>query len=143
MNLFTEEQARAILEKVIKLSKADEITAQLGGSMAGNIRYALNNVSTSGLVHTCDLVVTSAFGKVVATTSINAFDNQSREKVVRRSEELAKLAPENPEFMPAIEKQEYKATGTFNEKTAAVTPEYRAQVAADCIAPCKKDKLVA
>jgi predicted Zn-dependent protease len=45
--------------------------------------------------------------------------------------------------MPAIDKQEYKASETFNAKTAAVTPEYRADVAAACIEPCKKDKLVA
>ena len=57
--------------------------------------------------------------------------------------ELARLAPENPEFVPAIEKQAYKASGTFVEKTAAITPEYRASVAAACIEPCRKDKLVA
>ncbi len=45
--------------------------------------------------------------------------------------------------MPAIDKQTYKPTDTFVEKTAEITPEYRAQVAADCIEPCRKDKLVA
>jgi predicted Zn-dependent protease len=59
------------------------------------------------------------------------------------AEELAKLAPENPEFMPAIDKQAYKASSTFDEKTAAITPDYRASVAAACIEPCRKDKLVA
>jgi predicted Zn-dependent protease len=56
---------------------------------------------------------------------------------------LARLAPENPEFMPAIPKQTYKPTATFSDKTAAITPEYRAQVAADCILPCRANKLVA
>jgi predicted Zn-dependent protease len=141
--MYTEEQAKAILDKAIKLSKADQCTATLSGSSGGNIRYALNSVSTSGYVSDADLAIEVAFGKRVGTATINSFDDASIEKVVRRAEELAQLAPENPEFMPAIEKQVYKPSGTFIEKTAAVTPEYRAQVAADCIEPCRKDKLVA
>ena len=143
MTIYSEEQAKAILDKAIKLSRADECTAQLSGSNGGNVRYALNNVSTSGYISDADLVVQVAFGKRTGTATINAFDDKSIESVVRRAEELAKLAPENPEFMPAIEKQTYKPTSTFVEKTAAITPEYRAQVAADCIEPCRKDKLVA
>ena len=46
-------------------------------------------------------------------------------------------------FMPAIEKQTYKPTPTFDAGTAAITPEYRAKVAADSIAPCREDKLIA
>ena len=47
MSIFTEEQAKAILEKVVKLSKADQCSATLAGSVDGNIRFALNNVSTT------------------------------------------------------------------------------------------------
>jgi len=143
MSIFTEAQAKAILDKVIKLSKADECTAGLGGSVQGNIRFALNNVSTSGIVDNTELVVTVAFGKRVGTASINAFDDASLERVVRRAEDLARLAPENPEFVPAVQKQTYKPTPTFSESTAAITPEFRAKVAADSIGPCKQDKLVA
>jgi predicted Zn-dependent protease len=143
MGILSEQQAKAILDKVIKLSKADECSAQLTGSITGNIRYALNSVSTSGIVDDMQLGVQVAFGKRVGTATINEFDDVSLEKVVRRAEELARLAPENPEFMPAIDKQTYKPSETFNAKTAGITPEFRADVAAASIEPCKKDKLVA
>jgi len=143
MSMYTEQEARTLVEKVVKLSKADECTAQLTGSIDGNVRYALNSVSTSGIINNADLAVQVAFGKRIGTATINEFDDASLEKVVRRAEELARLAPENPEFMPAIDKQTYKPSDTFVEKTAAITPEYRATVAADCIEPCRKDKLVA
>lgn len=143
MGMFTEERAKAILDKVIALSKADECTAQLGGSIEGNIRFALNNVSTSGIVDNTELAVEVAFGKRVGTATINSFDDASLERVVRRAEELARLAPENPEFMPAVGKQNYRPTPTFSASTAAITPEYRAKVAADSIAAAKKDKLIA
>lgn len=143
MKLFTEQESKAILDKVIQLSKADECTAQLQGSVDGNVRFALNSVSTSGIVADTNLAVQVAFGKRVGTATINEFDDASLEKVVRRAEELAKLAPENPEFVPAIEKQAYKPSDTFAKSIADITPAYRAGVAADCIDPCREQDLVA
>ncbi|QWF14805.1 TldD/PmbA family protein [Lysobacter capsici] len=143
MSIFTEAQSKVILDKVIALSKADECTATLTGSIDGNIRFALNNVSTSGIVSNADLAVQVAFGNRTGTATINEFDDAALERVVRRAEDLARLAPENPEFMPAIDKQSYKPSSTFSAATAAITPEFRAQVAADSIAPCRADKLTA
>ena len=143
MSIFTEQQAKAILDKVIALSKADECTATLAGSIDGNIRFALNNVSTSGMVTNAELAVQVAFGKRVGTASINEFDDASLERVVRRAEDLARLAPENPEFMPIIDRQDYRPSPTFSESTAAIDPEFRARVAADSIAPCRGHGLVA
>ena len=143
MSILTEEQARAILTKVVGLSKADECTAQLGGSIDGNVRFALNNVSTSGIVSNTELAVQVAFGKRVGIATINQFDDASLARVVKRAEDLAKLAPENPEFVPAVPKQTYRPSNTFSPATAAITPEYRSQVAADSIKACKSEKLVA
>ena len=143
MSIFTEQEAKALLDKVLALSKADECTVSLSGSIDGNIRFALNNISTSGIVSNADLAVQSSFGKRVGTATINEFNDAALERVVRRAEELARLAPENPEFMPAVEKQEYKPSQTFSTSTAAITPETRAQVAVDSIAPCRAEKLIA
>ena len=143
MTIFSEDQARAILTKVVGFSKADECTAQLTGSTNGNIRFALNNVSTSGIVDNTELAVQVAFGKRVGIATINQFDDASLERVVRRAEDLARLAPENPEFVPAVAKQTYRPSDTFSAATAAITPEYRAQVAADSINACKSQKLTA
>ena len=143
MSLFTESEARAILDKVIKLSKADECSATLIGNREGNVRFALNSVSTSGVVNDVNLAVQVSFGKRSGVATTNRFDDESLERVVRRAEELARLAPENPEFMPAVEKQDYVATPTFVQATADITPEFRARVAAESITPCKEQGLVA
>jgi len=143
MSILTEAQSREILDKVIALCKADECIASLNGSTRGNIRFALNDVSTSGIIDDTELGVQVAFGKRVGTATINEFDDAALERVVRRAEDLAKLAPENPEFMPAIGKQTYRPTDTFSQATADISPEYRAQVAAASIAPCKDSGLVA
>jgi len=143
MSIMTEAEAKTILDKVIALSTADECTAQLDGSIEGNIRFALNNVSTSGVITNTDLAVQVAFGKRVGTASINEFSDDALARVVKRAEDLAKLAPENPEFMPAVGPQTYVATNTFSGPTAAITPENRAEVARASIEPCKGQNLIA
>lgn len=143
MSILTEAQAKAILDKVIAFSTADECSAQLGGGIGGNVRFARNDISTSGIVDDIELGVQVAFGKRVGTATINQFDDASLERVVRRAEDLAKLAPENPEFMPAVAKQAYRATDTFSEATAALTAEARAKIAEASIAPCRDRSLIA
>ena len=143
MSILPEAQAKAILTKVVGYSKADECTAQLTGSTRGNVRFARNDVSTAGITDDIQLAVQVAFGKRVGTATINQFDDAALERVVRRAEELARLAPENPEFMPAVPQQTYMKTDTFSASTAGIDATYRAKVATDSITPCRASKLVA
>jgi predicted Zn-dependent protease len=143
MTILSEQKAKELLTKVLKYSKADEIECNLDGSIGGNIRYARNTVSTAGEESDLVLAVQSTFGKRTGVATINEFDDASLEKVVRRSEELAKLAPENEEHMPVFGPQKYAPSKTYFESTANVSPENRAQAAQDSIAPSKKNKLVA
>jgi predicted Zn-dependent protease len=59
------------------------------------------------------LVVSSAYGKKSGVATINEFDDASLEKVVRRSEELAQLAPENPEYVSFLGPQKYAEPKTY------------------------------
>ncbi|MDZ7343687.1 MAG: TldD/PmbA family protein, partial [candidate division KSB1 bacterium] len=100
MALLSKEEARRILEKVLSYSQADECEVNLNGNTSGNIRFARNTVTTSGMIEDMTLAVQSSYGKKSGTATLNEFDDASLQKVVRRSEELAKLAPENPEYVP-------------------------------------------
>ena len=143
MAILTQEEAKKILDKVLSYSKADEASATLSGSRTGNIRYARNSVSTSGESDNLSLAITSVFGKRSGTATINEFDDASLEKTVRRAEEIAKLAPENPEYMPMLGPQTYLQTNTYAESTAKIDPEFRAKAALDSIDPCRQKNLTA
>ncbi|MDJ1481155.1 TldD/PmbA family protein [Cytophagaceae bacterium YF14B1] len=141
--ILTEAEAKALLQKVLSYSKADECEVNISGEQRGNIRYARSSVSTSGSLINKNLVVQSAFGKKVGTATIDEFDDASLEKVVRRSEELAKLAPENPEYVGLLGPQQYiKATGYF-DSTASVSPDVRAEAVAKSLQLAQEKKLVA
>jgi predicted Zn-dependent protease len=142
MTILSKDEAQALLKKVIALSKAETCEANLNGFTNGNVRTARNSVSTSGIDDDLQLVVQSTFGKRQSTATINELDDASLEKVVRRSEELARLAPENPEFMPILGPQEFVDAPGWFDATAGITPDFRAKVAADSIAPAREKKLV-
>ena len=143
MAILSKEEAQAILKKVLSFSKAESCELSLSGSDGGNIRYARNAVSTAGQISVMSLSVSSTYGKKTGMASINEFDDVSLQKVVKRSEELAMLAPENPEFMPLLGAQTFLESPTFNAKTAAITPDTRAEMVLKSLQVSKAAKLEA
>ncbi|WP_299899362.1 TldD/PmbA family protein [uncultured Aquimarina sp.] len=143
MAIYTKEEAKQIMEKALSFSTADTCEINLSGSESGNIRYARNTVSTAGHRSNQTLVVQSSFGKKSGTATIDEFDDESLKKVVKRAEELAKLSPENPEFMAPLGPQEYDKSITFKESTAKITPDYRAEVANSSIGPAAAKNVTA
>lgn len=128
MPIMSKDEAQALLKKVLSYSKADECEVNLNGNDSGNIRYARNAVSTSGRVSQHQLVVSSAFGKKLGVATINEFDDASLKKVVERSEELAKLAPENPEYVSFLGPQTFAESKMYVPATAAITPKLRSDL---------------
>ncbi|RYC70900.1 MULTISPECIES: TldD/PmbA family protein [Spirosoma] len=141
--ILTEAEAKTLLQKVLSYSKADECEVNLSGEERGNVRYARNEVSTSGSLTNQNLVVQSSFGKKVGTATIDEFDDASLEKVVRRAEELARLAPENPEYMGVLGPQTYLKANGFFDTTANITPDTRAEAVAKSLQLTRDARLTA
>ena len=143
MPILSKEQAQALLKKVLSYSKSDECEVNLTGTDSGNVRYARNSVSTSGIISQSQLVVQSAFGKKVGVATINEFDDASLEKVVRRSEELAQLAPENPEYVGVLGPQQYVESKTYVQSTASITPKQRSELVEKSLNVAQEKKAIA
>ncbi|MFT4030819.1 MAG: TldD/PmbA family protein [Siphonobacter sp.] len=129
MAILSQEEAKKIIDKVLSYSKADEMKVELTGGRSGNIRFARNSVSTSGESNNLSLSVTAVLGKKVGTSDSNEFDNASLEKVVRRAEEIARLAPENPEYVAMPGPQAYSKPQAFIDTTANLKAPDRARLA--------------
>jgi predicted Zn-dependent protease len=143
MAILSKDDAQTILKKLLSYSKADECTVTLDANQGGNIRYARNAVSTAGEVSNMSMAVSSSFGKKTGTATINEFDDASLQKVVKRSEELAQLAPENPEYMPILGPQKFADSIGYNAATAAINPDSRAEMVAKSLQVAKDANLEA
>lgn len=141
---YSETEARALLDRVMKLSRAEGCEADLQAARSGNVRFARNTVSTSGVTDDATLGIRARYGRKVGAAQVNQFDDESLARTLRRAEELARLAPEDPEVMPLLESQRYaRAPNGFAEATAAVTPDFRSGVAAAGIAAARSKACVA
>jgi predicted Zn-dependent protease len=144
MTGLNEEQARALLTKAIKMSKAEAFEMNIGGNVGGNIRYARNTVSTAGAIEDRNLAVQSFYGKRSGVATANQFDDETIERAIRRSEELAQLAPDDPESVRPLEPQQYTPVpAAWSDATAAINPEYRTSLAESSIGPAKAKGCVA
>jgi predicted Zn-dependent protease len=141
-NFFTEAEARRIAERALSFSSADQARVNISSGMEGNTRFAQNQMSTSGDVSNDTLTVTSAFGRQVASATTNRFDDEALRRVVETSERLARLVPEDPEYIGELGPQEYPDVDPFFESTAHLQPDERALAIASVTEQAVAENLV-
>jgi predicted Zn-dependent protease len=138
MSRLTGDQARELIGRVVKLSKADGVHVNIAASDEKNIRFADNRITTSGSASDVTVRVSSRFGNRGASASGNDVSDAGLEQIVRQGETLARLAPENPEMMPLLGPQTYMEVKAWFDSTANVSAEARARAAATVIDAAKK-----
>jgi len=136
--ILSRDEAQAIAERVVKMSKADAINVNLGTNYNTNVRFADNQMSTAGSLVDAGLAVQSSFGPKHAVVTTNDFSEASLRRCVEQSEVLARLAPDDPEAMPELDPQQYARVDAYMESTAAIGAAERAQAALTALAPARK-----
>ena len=132
------DMAQSLIEKVTKLSKADDVQVNLNSGYQADLRFAANQVSTAGGVVNGTVAVTSTFGKKHATTVTNDVSDEALARTVAQSESLAKLSPDDPEVMSPLGTQSYLPVNGYFESTANLTPADRARAALTALEPARK-----
>ncbi len=144
MALLSAKEAETLLQKVLALSKSDEMEATLQGGRRAWTRFGVNSASTSGDTDDLSLAVNSHFGQRSGVATSNTLDDKGLERVVRAAEEIARLRPEDPEQMPFIGKQKYEdISGGFDEATYNAGADVRAAGIAATIDPSRAKNLIA
>ena len=136
--LMTSAQARAIIEQVKALSKADEVLVNVGSGHQSDVRFAANRMSTAGSVQSTSLIVTSVIGRKHATAVTTDLSSDSIKRVLEQSERLARLSPDDPEWLPVLGPQRYLPVQGYFDATASVTAADRARVALTALEPARK-----
>ena len=136
---LSEAEARALLQRTLKHSRAEHSDVALRASARGNVRTARNAVSTAGLNEDHVVTVTSRFGRRSASASGNQLDDRTLERTVRAAEELARLAPEDPEWVAPLGPQTYTAVpAAWSDATARLSPADRVGLTAPGLATAKE-----
>src|SRR3954470_1286938 len=124
--VWSREQAKALTDRALSFSKAEETQVVLTGGDRANVRFARNSVTTAGASSGNSLAIVAQVGKKSGTVTASEFSDASLQRAARNAEEIARLSPDNPETMPFVGPQNYAPSSTFFEDAAAATPEWRA-----------------
>jgi predicted Zn-dependent protease len=138
LSFLSDAESKRITEKLLAAATAPETLVYLNPSRNGNTRFARNEVTTSGFSETCIVLVTSQYGLRSGSAQTNQIDDQSLIDVVKRAEEIARLAPEDPETMPVLGPQTYVTSpGLFNADAEKLTADFRGKIVGEAIATAR------
>jgi predicted Zn-dependent protease len=125
--------ARAVTERVLNLSQAEQARVTIQAGRRSFTRSADNRITTAGGSTDVSVEIMSVFGKRVASVTTNRLDDDELPAAVRRSEELARLAPENPEYMGELAQQQYTSVSGYYDSTGGMAPDAFAAATAHTI----------
>jgi predicted Zn-dependent protease len=140
--IWTREQAKALTDRALSFSKAEETQVTLTGGDRANVRFARNSVTTAGASSGYSLAISAKFGQKVGTVTASEFSDASLQRAARNAEEIARLSPDNPEAMPFLGAQTYEPVKAFFDDAAAATPEWRAAAVKTALDISKEKKVV-
>ena len=123
--LMSREAARALSDRVLKMSAAEQTRVTIVSSQNGNTRFADGSITTSGEADNMSVTVTATIGRRRASATTNILEDASLKRTVDQAVELARLAPEDPELMPELGPQTYSNISAFVERTANLDAETR------------------
>ena len=116
--LLTPAETNAITDRLLSTSRADSCVVAINGGDRTNLRFARNNATTNGSLSALSVGITSTFGGRSGSVSVNGLEGEALTQAQGRAEEIARLAPVNPEYMPPLGPQSYAAGMGYDESSA-------------------------
>jgi PmbA protein len=148
--MLTRERAADIFDRIRRFSSADEVEALFTGSRFALTRFANNAIHQNVEEENSVVSIRTNFAGRTARATTNQFDDESLQRAVAASENLARVQAPDPDLLPMPDAQEADGrTGEapvaplsrFFEQTAAITPAARAEVVKSIVSIAGKHKL--
>jgi predicted Zn-dependent protease len=137
-----DEVAQSVLAIANDSAKGAAVRTEVERERFANVRFAKNEMTTSGEYDEVTVSVSITLGQRHAWTSTNQTDPASVKALVERAVTMAKLSHEDPETMPLLPPQTYEAQPpSYDDKLAAMAPADRAAIATRAIAAADREKV--
>jgi predicted Zn-dependent protease len=127
--VLTRAECEDVVQRALRASKADACRVSVNSTYDTNVRFADNQMSTSGVTDNATLSITSFIGKRSASVLTNDLSQRGVAQAVVQAEALARLAPEDPESLPELGPQRYTEVPAWFDSTAQLSAEDRARAA--------------
>jgi predicted Zn-dependent protease len=133
------EIAARLVERVKRAERGAQALVRVEVGSESFTRYAVNDITSAGETDIAEVVLTVALGPKHATLKTSQLDESAHEELVAKAVAMAKLAPDDPEWMPVLGPQSYREPGpAYDAATAKVDPQVGADGARAAIAVAKE-----
>src|SRR6185503_13278898 len=139
---LSREECEAIAKRTLSFATADETRVFVNSTSLAATRFAVNQISTGGDSFDSVVTIISRFGKRSGSSSTNQLDDDGLRAAVQMAERIAKLSPDDPEAMPELGPQTYRAGSNWSDVTASQDPATRAAAVKRIADPAKAAGLV-
>lgn len=140
--LLTEKDAKLLTARILSFVKADDATASVSSDKHSHLRFANNNVLTSGTRVTRGANVTLWIGGKRGSASTNDTDDASLKAMVAEAEKIALTAPVDREYVPTLGRQVYRPTSRYVDATANLSLPARAKSIGEILTEFDKSKVI-
>jgi predicted Zn-dependent protease len=131
------EDAKAVLDRVLRAAGSEEIEAILGGGSSALTRFANNEITQNVSERRYLLSVRVQRGKRTGRASGNDLSPAGIERLVREAGEAAAVQPEISDLPPLPGPQAYPLVDAFDAATAELGPEGREAEVARAVERCR------
>jgi predicted Zn-dependent protease len=117
---LTPEEVKDVTVRRLAASRADGCIIRVDGGESLNLRFARNSATSNGAVSAVELTITSQIGQRSGTATVTSLDDGTLDMAQRTSEDIARLAPADPEQMPPLGPQQYGTGTAYDAPTAGL-----------------------
>ena len=139
--LTSPDEFRFLVELVLKHSTGEHTLVSLHDQQSGTTRFANNLIVQNVDTRRGSLNVTVAFGRQHGTAGTTDFTAGSVQETVARATQIAHLSPDDPEYLPPVEPQQYLRIPTARPETAGAGPARRLEYSNEAIGQCRMENL--
>jgi predicted Zn-dependent protease len=131
--MYTREEAKAIVDKVLNMTKADAVEVNLTGGERSGTRWANSSITTNLVQYDRQLTVTVRVGQKSASANTRDFSDPGIQKMIDEAIAEAGKANDNPNLPALLGPQEYIPVEGALPSVIAYGPADRARMVKDSI----------
>lgn len=132
-----------LADLVFARSSGDDTVVTLHDLHGGTTRFANNQIVQNVDTRRGTLTITAAFGRKRGTASTTDFAAGAIQETLVRAERLARLSPDDPEYLPPPPPATFPVRPTARPETAAAGPARRLEYAKEAIGHCRMENMMA
>jgi predicted Zn-dependent protease len=130
-----------LTDLVMSHSNGDHTFLSVRDVHGGTTRFANNQVIQNVNQRRGTLSVTVAFGRQQGTATTTDFTAGAVRETLKQAERIARVSPEDPEYVAPLGTQTYLSLPTSRPETSAAGPARRLDYAREAIGQCKMENL--